>query len=81
MLFCCYAGWCAGVTRGWGGGGMPAGVVACFGRPHVQLVITPSLISLSPTHSPMFQVIEETHTFYNKLRSGKRANTEELSLV
>ncbi|PSC76323.1 inorganic pyrophosphatase [Micractinium conductrix] len=27
------------------------------------------------------EVIEETHTFYNKLRSGARANTEELSLV
>ncbi|PRW33953.1 inorganic pyrophosphatase isoform A [Chlorella sorokiniana] len=26
-------------------------------------------------------VIEETHGFYNRLRSGKRANTEELSLV
>lgn len=26
-------------------------------------------------------VIEETHSFYNRLRSGKRANTEELSLV
>ncbi|KAL4425349.1 hypothetical protein ABPG75_009365 [Micractinium tetrahymenae] len=26
-------------------------------------------------------VIEETHTFYNRLRSGARANTEELSLV
>jgi inorganic pyrophosphatase len=27
------------------------------------------------------QVVEETHAFYNKLRSGARANTEELSLV
>ena len=27
------------------------------------------------------QVIAETHGFYNKLRSGARANTEELSLV
>lgn len=27
------------------------------------------------------EVIEETHTFYNKLRSGARANTEDLSLV
>jgi hypothetical protein len=27
------------------------------------------------------QVIEETHGFYNKLRSGARSNTEELSLV
>eukprot|EP01024_Parvocaulis_polyphysoides_P038873 TRINITY_DN35110_c0_g1_i1.p1 TRINITY_DN35110_c0_g1~~TRINITY_DN35110_c0_g1_i1.p1 ORF type:complete len:295 (-),score=35.40 TRINITY_DN35110_c0_g1_i1:350-1180(-) len=26
-------------------------------------------------------VIEETHEFYNKLRSGKRANSEELSLI
>ena len=30
---------------------------------------------------PLPQVIEETHGFYNKLRSGARANTEELSLV
>jgi len=27
------------------------------------------------------KVIEETHGFYNKLRSGARANTEELSLI
>jgi hypothetical protein len=27
------------------------------------------------------QVIEETHAFYNKLKSGKRANSEELSLI
>jgi inorganic pyrophosphatase len=27
------------------------------------------------------KVIEETHTFYNKLKSGKRANSEELSLI
>jgi hypothetical protein len=27
------------------------------------------------------QVIEQTHGFYNKLKSGERENTEELSLV
>uniref|UniRef100_A0A383VA06 inorganic diphosphatase n=1 Tax=Tetradesmus obliquus TaxID=3088 RepID=A0A383VA06_TETOB len=27
------------------------------------------------------KVIEETHTFYNKLKSGRRANSEELSLI
>ncbi len=27
------------------------------------------------------QVISETHEFYNSLKSGKRENTEELSLV
>ena len=33
-------------------------------------------------HPPLgLQVIEETHSFYNRLRSGARANTEELSLV
>ena len=34
-----------------------------------------------PPLPPPPQVIEETHSFYNRLRSGKRANTEELSLV
>jgi hypothetical protein len=33
------------------------------------------------SYSPPRQVVEETHAFYNKLRSGARANTEELSLV
>ena len=64
---------------GRGGGGI-GGTLGRFGRPDVQPVTNPKN-ALSPPPSPMFQVIEETHTFYNKLRSGKRANTEELSLV
>jgi hypothetical protein len=38
------------------------------------------MLSCFPACRPL-QVIAETHGFYNKLRSGARANTEELSLV
>jgi len=46
-------------------------------HPHAQTDSTRA--ALLPHALP--QVIEETHTFYNRLRSGARANTEELSLV
>lgn len=42
---------------------------------------TPPTLPTHPHPCVCRGVIEETHGFYNKLRSGARENTEELSLV
>ena len=79
-----------GQGRGGGGGGLCGGggdgTGACGGRAPPLGVGTPLRARAHPLPatgraSSRAQVVEETHVFYNKLRSGARANSEELSLV
>ena len=48
-------------------------------RTHIHLSVLPASQKVLRLHC-LLQVVAETHGFYNKLRSGARENSEELSL-